>query len=94
MATDGDVACNQLNRQWVAGTGTDTSAHRVFNPTVPGRRFDPGGSYVRHFVPELAGLPAGAIYDPDAAARRRCGYPAKLADHRAAVARYRARRRK
>ena len=94
LLADGDVACNQLNWQWVAGTGTDTSAHRVFNPTVQGRRFDPGGSYVRHFVPELAGLPAGAIHDPDAAARRRSGYPAPLVDHRAAVAQYRARRRR
>jgi deoxyribodipyrimidine photo-lyase len=93
LLADGDVACNQLNWQWVAGTGTDTNAHRVFNPTVQGRRFDPGGEYVRRYVPELAALPATAIHDPDAAARRRCGYPAPLVDHRAAVARYRARRR-
>lgn len=94
LLADGDVACNQLNWQWVAGTGTDTNAHRVFNPTVQGRRFDPDGSYVRHFVPELAGLPAGVIHDPDASARRRRGYPAPLVDHRTAVARYRARRLK
>jgi len=28
----------------VAGTGTDTNVHRVFNPTVQGHRFDPGGA--------------------------------------------------
>jgi deoxyribodipyrimidine photo-lyase len=89
---DGDVACNQLNWQWVAGTGTDTNAHRVFNPTVQGQRFDPDGSYVRRYVPELAGLPASAIHEPDAAARRQSRYPAPLVDHRAAVAEYRARR--
>ena len=43
---DADVACNQLNWQWVAGTGTDTNRHRVFNPTLqggvrPGRRVRP-----------------------------------------------------
>src|SRR6202042_2265631 len=48
----------------VAGTGTDTSAHRVFNPTVQGTRFDPDGSYVRRYVPELAQLPASAIHEP------------------------------
>jgi deoxyribodipyrimidine photo-lyase len=92
LLADGDVACNQLNWQWVAGTGTDTNAHRVFNPTVQGQRFDPDGSYVRRYVPELAGLPAGAIHEPDAAARRQCRYPAPLVDHRTAVAEYRARR--
>jgi deoxyribodipyrimidine photo-lyase len=93
LLADGDVACNQLNWQWVAGTGTDTNAHRVFNPTVQGRRFDSSGSYVRRYVPELAGLPDGAIHEPDATARRHCRYPEPLVDHRAAVAEYRARRR-
>jgi deoxyribodipyrimidine photo-lyase len=92
LLADGDVACNQLNWQWVAGTGTDTSAHRVFNPTVQGTRFDPDGSYVRRYVPELARLPASAIHEPGTAARRDCRYPAPLVDHRAAVAEYRARR--
>jgi deoxyribodipyrimidine photo-lyase len=93
LLVDGDVACNQLNWQWVAGTGTDTSAHRVFSPVRQGQRFDPDGSYVRRYVPELASVPAAAIHDPDDAQRRRCGYPAPLVDHQAAVARYRARRR-
>jgi deoxyribodipyrimidine photo-lyase len=92
LLADGDVASNQLNWQWVAGTGTDTNAHRVFNPTVQGKRFDPDGSYVRRYVPELAQLPAGIIHEPDATARRHCRYPAPLVDHRAAVAEYRARR--
>ena len=93
LLADADVACNQLNWQWVAGTGTDTSPGRMFNPTVQGRRFDPGGDYVRRYVPELASLPSAAIHDPDEAARRRCGYPAPLVDHRAAAAEYRARLR-
>jgi deoxyribodipyrimidine photo-lyase len=92
LLADGDVACNQLNWQWVAGTGTDTSAHRIFNPALQGKRFDPDGDYVRRFVPELAALPARIIHEPDAAARRRCGYPEPLVDHRAAAAEYRARR--
>src|SRR4029077_14213665 len=45
LLADADVACNQLNWQWVAGTGTDTSPGRMFNPTVQGRRFDHGGGY-------------------------------------------------
>ncbi|HEY1734528.1 MAG TPA: deoxyribodipyrimidine photo-lyase, partial [Acidimicrobiales bacterium] len=55
---DGDLASNQHNWQWVAGTGTDPAPYfRIFNPVTQGRRFDPDGRYVRRWVPELAGLP-------------------------------------
>jgi deoxyribodipyrimidine photo-lyase len=45
-------------------------------------------------VPELASLSADAIHEPDPGTRRRCGYPEPIVDHRAAVAEYRARRRR
>ncbi|WP_249416766.1 deoxyribodipyrimidine photo-lyase [Streptomyces sp. TS71-3] len=67
---DGDLANNQLNWQWAAGTGTDTRPHRVLNPLVQARRFDPDGSYVRRWVPELAdiqdaaGAAGGAVHRP------------------------------
>ena len=91
---DWDLACNQLNWQWVAGTGTgtDPNAYRFFNPTVQGNRFDPAGDYVRRYVPELAELPAGAIHQPEAGVRARLGYPAPLVSHRTAIAEYRQRR--
>jgi deoxyribodipyrimidine photo-lyase len=89
---DADVACNQLNWQWVAGTGTDTNRHRIFNPTRQGERFDPTGGYIRRWVPELAGLPAPAIHDPSPATRRARGYPGPVVDHRQAMATHRARR--
>jgi deoxyribodipyrimidine photo-lyase len=90
--TDADVACNQLNWQWAAGTGTDTNPHRIFNPTRQGRRFDPTGGYVRRHVPELAGLAAAVIHDPDPATRRARGYPEPIVDHRQAIGAYRERR--
>jgi len=90
LLADGDVACNQLNWQWVAGTGTDTSRHRVFNPTLQGQRFDPAGEYICRHVPELAGLPAAEVHDPGPAARRQRGYPGPIVDHREAIAAYRA----
>jgi deoxyribodipyrimidine photo-lyase len=90
---DADVACNQLNWQWVAGTGTDTNRHRIFNPTLQGRRFDPAGEYVRRYLPELAGLPSAVVHDPDPATRRQRGYPAPIVGHREAIAAYRAAQR-
>lgn len=56
LLVDGDMANNQLNWQWMAGTGTDTRPNRVLNPLVQAKRFDPQGEYVRRWVPELAGL--------------------------------------
>ncbi|MCH0539859.1 deoxyribodipyrimidine photo-lyase [Streptomyces sp. MUM 203J] len=64
LLVDGDVANNQLNWQWVAGTGTDTRPHRVLNPVRQGRRHDPDGAYVRRWVPELAGLGGATVHEP------------------------------
>lgn len=61
---DGDIASNQLNWQWVAGTGTDTRPNRVLNPVVQARRYDPDGAYVRRWVPELEGVGAPAVHEP------------------------------
>jgi deoxyribodipyrimidine photo-lyase len=92
---DGDIANNNLNWQWVAGTGTDTNPHRIFNPTVQGRRFDPDGAYVRRYVPELATVAGGAVHEPwklPEAMRSELDYPAPIVDHRDAIAAYRDRR--
>lgn len=62
---DGDVAQNVGNWQWVAGTGPDAAPYfRIFNPVAQGRRFDPGGTYVRRWCPELAALPDRWIHAP------------------------------
>ena len=54
---DGDLSSNQHGWQWTAGTGTDAAPfHRIFNPTSQAQRFDPDGTYVRRFVPELSAV--------------------------------------
>ena len=62
---DGDPANNPGNWQWVAGTGADAAPFfRIFNPMLQGAKFDPSGDYVRHWVPELADVPAKHIHTP------------------------------
>jgi len=62
---DADLASNSLGWQWVAGCGADAAPYfRVFNPVIQGEKFDPLGSYVRHWVPELAQLPSKWIHRP------------------------------
>lgn len=91
---DGDLASNNGGWQWAASTGTDAAPYfRIFNPVTQGSRFDPDGTYVRRWVPELRGVPAGRIHAPwemtpgeQAASGCRIGidYPAPIVDHREA----------
>ncbi len=88
---DGDLAQNVGNWQWVAGTGADAAPYfRVFNPVTQGRKFDPDGSYVRRYVPELRQLATKLIHAPwEATPLELLGagitlgdtYPAPLVDH-------------
>ncbi|MFG2195013.1 cryptochrome/photolyase family protein [Streptomyces sp. NPDC048639] len=92
LLVDGDVANNQLNWQWAAGTGTDTRPNRVLNPVVQGKRFDPDGTYVRRWVPELEGIPGKAVHEPwkRSDPERACsGYPEPLIDLADGLARFR-----
>lgn len=64
LLVDGDIANNQLNWQWMAGTGTDSRPNRVLNPVTQARRYDPDGAYVRRWVPELAGVEGPSVHEP------------------------------
>jgi deoxyribodipyrimidine photo-lyase len=95
LLVDGDVAANQLNWQWVAGTGTDTRPNRVLNPLRQALRYDPEGAYVRRHVPELAAVRGSAVHRPwtlPARERDRLDYPGPIADLAEASARFRAAR--
>lgn len=62
---DADLASNTLGWQWSGGCGADAAPYfRVFNPIIQGKKFDPEGSYVKRYVPELAKLPAKYIHEP------------------------------
>ncbi|MEV4433065.1 deoxyribodipyrimidine photo-lyase [Streptomyces sp. NPDC049555] len=81
LLVDGDVANNQLNWQWTAGTGTDTRPNRVLNPLAQAARYDPDGAYVRRWVPELEGIAGRAVHAPwklHGTDRATPGYPAPL----------------
>jgi deoxyribodipyrimidine photo-lyase len=93
---DADLASNTMGWQWSAGCGADAAPYfRIFNPVLQGERFDPGGDYVRRWVPELAALPARFIHAPwtaPAGELRAAGvvlgehYPRPIVDHAAARA--------
>lgn len=95
---DADLGSNTLGWQWAGGCGADAAPYfRIFNPITQGEKFDPEGTYVRRWVPELASVPAEYIHSPWAApplALSMSGvtlgedYPRPIVDH--AMARERA----
>jgi deoxyribodipyrimidine photo-lyase len=51
---DYDLAANNGNWQWAAGTGCDAAPYfRVFNPTTQIEKFDPDYIYIKKWVPEF-----------------------------------------
>ena len=62
---DGDLAANNGGWQWCASTGTDSVPYfRIFNPVTQSKRFDPNGTFIRHYMPELAHLSDKDIHFP------------------------------
>ncbi len=75
---DGDLASNQHGWQWCAGCGTDAAPYfRVFNPAAQGEKFDPSGSYIRRWVPELRSADDAHLRKGE----RPQAYPAPIVDH-------------
>jgi deoxyribodipyrimidine photo-lyase len=92
LLLDGEPAQNNGNWQWIASTGADPAPYfrRLFNPMTQQRKFDPDGSYVRRWVPELRDVPDRRLPEPwtmsdeeQQAAGCVIGadYPAPIVDH-------------
>lgn len=74
---DADAASNAASWQWVAGSGADASPYfRIFNPVLQSKKFDPDGTYLVRFVPELAD--AVNVHEPWKGAAP--GYPEPVVD--------------
>lgn len=86
---DADVANNSFGWQWTAGVGTDAAPFfRIFNPVRQGERFDPTGTWVRRWVPEIESLPDRFVHRPwEAPDGPPRGYPAPIVEHAQARAR-------
>ncbi|HEY3323785.1 MAG TPA: deoxyribodipyrimidine photo-lyase [Planctomycetota bacterium] len=91
---DADLANNTLGWQWSAGCGADAAPFfRILNPVLQSERFDPRGTYIRQWIPELRRLSAAHIHAPwqapaevlhAAGVRLGTNYPRPIVDHSAA----------
>ena len=78
---DGDVANNRGGWTWTAGVGADAQPwFRIFNPVRQGQRFDPGGTWVRRWVPELRDVEDRHVHAPWEAPTPPADYPAPVVD--------------
>ncbi|MCE7791658.1 DNA photolyase family protein [Salipaludibacillus sp. CUR1] len=81
---DYDEASNVGGWQWAASVGTDAVPYfRVFNPARQSVRFDPHGSFIKKFVPELTEVPEKYIHTPEkmASEEAEITYPEPTVDH-------------
>lgn len=82
---DGDPASNNGGWQWAAGTGTDAQPYfRIFNPVSQSQKFDPDGTYIRHWIPELRHVPDKFIHTPWEMDEPPADYPPPMVDHKQA----------
>jgi deoxyribodipyrimidine photo-lyase len=66
---DADLANNTLGWQWISGCGADAAPYfRIFNPLSQAAKFDPHGTYISQWLPDLNA--------PE--------YPAQIVDHKRA----------
>lgn len=88
---DYDAASNIGGWQWAASTGTDAVPYfRIFNPVTQGKKFDPDGTFVKTYLPQLLHVPKKYLHEPwkmpkDLQVGIGCqigrDYPAPIVDH-------------
>jgi len=61
---DYDVCSNWGNWAYVAGVGSDPRSDRYFHVVKQARDYDPHGSYVKTWLPELNSLSAELVHEP------------------------------
>lgn len=61
---DYDVCSNYCNWNYIVGIGNDPREDRYFNPITQARNYDPDGSYIKCWLPELKNIPTDKLYQP------------------------------
>lgn len=64
LLIDGDWAINNANWMWLSASAFFAQYHRIYSPISFGKKYDPTGNYIRHFLPVLKDFPSTYIYEP------------------------------
>ncbi|GJM90562.1 hypothetical protein PR202_ga06855 [Eleusine coracana subsp. coracana] len=64
LLIDSDWAINNGNWLWLSCSSFFYQYHRIYSPITFGKKYDPNGKYIRHFIPVLKDMPKEYIYEP------------------------------
>ncbi|MQM06510.1 hypothetical protein Taro_039331 [Colocasia esculenta] len=64
LLIDSDWAINNGNWLWLSCSSFFYQYHRIYSPTKFGKKYDPTGKFIRHFLPVLKDMPKEYIYEP------------------------------
>jgi len=64
LLIDGDWSLNNANWMWLSCSSFFYQYFRVYSPITFGKKYDPEGKYIKHFLPKLAKFPSKFIYEP------------------------------
>lgn len=87
---DYDASANILSWQWCAGTGIDPQPYfRIFNPYAQSLKFDKEARYIKHFLPQLQGVPSPLLHkEAYLMSHDIAGYPKPIIGHECARKRF------
>jgi deoxyribodipyrimidine photo-lyase len=80
---DFELASNNGGWQWASSSGCDAQPYfRIFNPITQSEKFDKEGTFIRHWLPQLAKLDNKTIHAPWLSPlASTLNYPPPLVDH-------------
>ncbi|XP_057968620.1 (6-4)DNA photolyase isoform X2 [Malania oleifera] len=64
LLIDSDWAINNGNWLWLSCSSFFYQYNRIYSPISFGKKYDPNGNYIRHFLPILKDMPKEYIYEP------------------------------
>ncbi|GAA0149276.1 DNA photolyase [Lithospermum erythrorhizon] len=64
LLIDSDWAINNGNWMWLSCSSFFYQYNRIYSPVSFGKKYDPNGSYIKHFLPVLKDMPKEYIYEP------------------------------
>uniref|UniRef100_A0A6N2MUC6 Photolyase/cryptochrome alpha/beta domain-containing protein n=1 Tax=Salix viminalis TaxID=40686 RepID=A0A6N2MUC6_SALVM len=64
LLIDSDWAINNGNWLWLSCSSFFYQYNRIYSPISFGKKYDPNGNYIRHFLPVLKDMPKEYIYEP------------------------------
>ncbi|GMI86119.1 UV REPAIR DEFECTIVE 3 [Hibiscus trionum] len=64
LLIDSDWTINNGNWLWLSCSSFFYQYNRIYSPISFGKKYDPNGNYIRHFLPILKDMPKEYIYEP------------------------------